>query len=231
MTFNRILCGESASILSHFQPNMVDLVITDPPYLCNYQDRHGRKIANDDNPNATLSVFDQIYRVMKPNSYCISFYGWGAIDQFASKWASLGFNTVGHIVWAKRYASSTTFTRNKTEAAFILTKGNPKRPSNPISNVQMWQYTGNKLHPTEKAVSIIKPLVKCFSKPGDLVLDPFSGSGTTAIAAALQDRQYIGIELEQRYCEIARKRLASVEYKRTSSSKHSLEQRVSASPM
>ena len=79
-----------------------------------------------------------------------------------------------------------------------------------MDDVQPWEYTGNKAHPTEKAVSVITPLIESFSKRGDVVLDTFLGSGTTAVAAALSDRRYIGVELESSYCALARKRLAGV---------------------
>jgi DNA modification methylase len=65
------------------------------------------------------------------------------------------------------------------------------------------QYSGNIAHPTEKAVSILKPLIQSFSRPGDVVLDPFTGSGSTLIAAALSGRHYVGIELEGKYLEHA----------------------------
>lgn len=210
MTPNQIICGEAASVLARMEPESVDLVVTDPPYLVSYRDRDGRTLANDDNPEAVLDVFYELYRVMKPDSYCVSFYGWTAIAEFADAWADAGFRTVGHIVWTKRYASRASYTRYCHESAFVLAKGRPSKPKNPINDVQAWAYTGNKLHPTQKAVSIIEPLVTAFSQPGDLVLDPFSGSGTTAIAAALNDRDYLGIELEERYCDIARKRLAAL---------------------
>ncbi len=211
-TPNQIICGDSKNILSKFKSETIDLVITDPPYLCNYIDRTGRSVANDTNSNSksVLDVFDEVYRVMKPNSYCISFYGWNAIHQFAKKWHEVGFKSVGHIVWVKEYASSIGFTKHMSESAFVLIKGNPAKPQQPISNVQEWHYTGNKSHPTEKSVSIIAPLVKAFSKAGNIVLDPFSGSGTTAVAAALNDRDYIGIELEEKYCHLAQNRLKGV---------------------
>ena len=208
---HRIINGDSKTILSSFEPSSIDLVVTDPPYLVNYRDREGRTLANDDNPEAVLSVFDEVYRVMRPDSYCISFYGWNAVAAFSCKWQSLGFRVVGHIVWHKPYASKTVFAQYRHESAFILAKGRPALPANPISDVQEWTYTGNKAHPTEKAVSVIAPLIKSFSKPGDTVLDPFSGSGSTAVAAALNSRRAIGIELEKRYCFHALKRLAGVE--------------------
>ncbi len=92
----------------------------------------------------------------------------------------------------------------------MLAKGQPQKPVAPVSSIQEWEYTGNKAHPTEKAVGILSPLVKAYSKPGDIVLDPFSGSGSTSVAAALAGRRYIGIELEGRYCTTARTRLEGV---------------------
>lgn len=115
---------------------------------------------------------------------------------------------MGHIVWQKDYSSSAGFLQYRHEQAYLLAKGNPDRPAKPIADVRAWEYTGNKAHPTEKAVSILTPLIEAFSKPGEIVLDPFSGSGSTAVAAALSGRRYIGIELEGRYCRHARTRLA-----------------------
>jgi DNA modification methylase len=90
-------------------------------------------------------------------------------------------------------------------------RGRPEKPAHLLDDVQPWEYTGNVAHPTEKAISVIKPLVETFSPPGGLVLDPFSGSGSTAVAAALAGRLYLGIELEEQYCQLARRRLGGVE--------------------
>jgi DNA modification methylase len=63
------------------------------------------------------------------------------------------------------------------------------------------------VHPTEKAVSILKPLIETFSRPGNTVLDPFCGSGRTLVAASLSKRHYLGIEIDSRYSQFAEKRL------------------------
>jgi len=145
---NTIICGDSNEVLTEFETASVDLVVTDPPYLCNYRDRDGRRLANDDNPSGVLGVFDELYRVLKPNSYCISFYGWTAIAGFALAWQRAGFSTVGHIAWVKPYASRTGHAQYRHESAFILAKEIPRKPSNPIPDIQPWEYTGNKEHPT-----------------------------------------------------------------------------------
>ena len=66
--------------------------------------------------------------------------------------------------------------------AYLLVKGNPRHPAKPLADVQPWEYSGNRAHPTEKAVGILTPVVQAFSKLGDIVLDPFAGSGSTAVA-------------------------------------------------
>jgi len=132
------------------------------------------------------------------------------VDRFFAVWRRAGFRPVGHFVWPKSYASSARFVQACHEQAYLLAKGEPALPARPLKDVQPWEYTGNRVHPTEKAVSVLRPLVETFSKPGDLVLDPFSGSGSTSVAAALAGRNYLGIELEPGYCVYARKRLAGV---------------------
>ena len=126
-------------------------------------------------------------------------------------WRGAGFRVVGHIVWPKSYHSGARYLQYTHEQAYVLAKGRPSVPDKPIPDVQPWAYSGNRAHPTEKAVSVLAPLVRAFSQPGDLVCDPFSGSGSTAVAAALSGRRYLGIELEEHYCDHARNRLAGVE--------------------
>jgi DNA modification methylase len=211
MTDNQIIHGDCLSVLKGFPGDSVDLVVTDPPYGVSYRDRAGRTIANDDCAESILGAFTDLYRVLKPNTFCISFYGWNHIDAFFQSWTRAGFRPVGHIVWAKNYASRTGFLEARHEQAYVLIKGRPAKPSRPIADVRTWEYTGNRAHPTEKAVSVLLPLIESFSAAGDLVLDPFSGSGSTSVAAALCRRRYLGIELESGYCSVARRRLAGAE--------------------
>lgn len=158
----------------------------------------------------TCDSGSEVYRVLKPNTFCVSFYGWNSVAAFFAAWKSAGFKAVGHIVWHKGYASRRGILNARHEQAYVLVKGRPEKPAHPIDDVQPWEYSGNVVHPTEKAVSVLKPLIRAFSQPNALVLDPFAGSGSTLVSAALAERNYLGIELEAKYVEHARRRLAGV---------------------
>jgi DNA modification methylase len=208
--FNSIIQGDCSTVLKTLPAASVDFVLTDPPYFVRYKDRSGRTIRNDLYPGRVLDAFNDVYRVLKPNSLCVSFYGWNRVDSFFTAWKGAGFTPVGHIVFSKTYASAQRFLRYSHESAYVLAKGRPQLPADPLSDVLPWYYSGNHSHPNEKSVGTIKPIIEAFTRAGDVVLDPFAGSGSSLVAAALLRRQYVGIELEQQYCELARRRLAGV---------------------
>ena len=208
---NQVLQGDCTRVLRTLPNEVVDLVVTDPPYGVRYQDGFGRTIANDDDPSRVLGAFTELYRVLKPNSVCISFYGWSQVDAFFRAWRQAGFRPVGHIVWVKQYASRTRYLRYRHEQAYVLAKGRPALPAEPLDDIQPWTYSGNPDHPTQKSEAILIPLIEAFTQPGQIVLDPFAGCGSTLVAAAMTARRYLGIELDRQYCAAARNRLACVE--------------------
>jgi site-specific DNA-methyltransferase (adenine-specific) len=186
----------------------VDFILTDPPYLVRYKDRYGRTIRNDDNGRWLNPAFAEMFRLLKPGSFCVSFYGWNQVDRFMSAWREAGFRIVGHLVFAKSYPSSERFLQHHHEQAYLLAKGEPLEPARMLSDVQGWHYTGNRLHPTQKPVDTLRPLVQAFCPPGGLVLDPFCGSGSSLVAAAAEGRDFLGIELDYGHCTTARRRMA-----------------------
>ncbi len=185
----------------------VDFILTDPPYLVNYRSRSGQRVANDNGGDWVRPAFAQMYRVLKSGGLCASFYGWPKADLFIDAWREAGFRMVGHLVFVKRYASSSGFLRSQHEMAYLLAKGDARRPALPIPDVIDFPYTGNKLHPTQKPVTALRPLIESFTQPGDLVLDPFCGSGSTLVAAQMLGRDWLGIELSAQHCRTARQRM------------------------
>lgn len=206
---NQILNADCLKALPMLPDGSVDFILTDPPYITRYKSRDGRTVPNDDNDAWLMPAFAEMYRVLADDSFCVSFYGWPTADRFMQAYRAAGFRIVGHLMFPKTYASSTRFLRYQHEAAHLLAKGNPTAPQEPIGDVIAWHYTGNKLHPTQKPLSALMPLVETFSAPEDTVLDPFAGSGSTLIAAKTLGRSYIGIELDSQYHAIARERLAA----------------------
>ncbi len=207
MIANRILLGDCIEVLQTVPANHVDFVLTDPPYLVGYKDREGRSIKNDIESDWLKPAFRQVFRVLKPDSLCVSFYGWNKTDLFFDAWKSAGFRIVGHITFPKRYSSTTRLMRYSHEGAYLLAKGSPKPPTYPIGDVIDWTYSGNKLHPTQKPIQVLTPLIETFCPRGGLVLDPFAGSGSTLVAARSIGRRYLGVELYPQFHEVATKRI------------------------
>jgi len=204
---NRIIHGDCIAVMKTMPAESVDLIATDPPYLVRYQSRDGRSIVNDENSEWLVPAYSEMYRVLKNNRFLVSFYSWNKVDYFFSAWKQAGFRVVGHLVWVKNYHSNERFVRYSHEAAYLLAKGEPEKPQTALRDVLDWTYTGDELHPTQKPVMALLPVILAFSKVGDIVLDPFSGSGTTAVAARSLGRRFIGIELDKTYAGISEERL------------------------
>ncbi|MFT8613320.1 MAG: DNA methyltransferase, partial [Gluconobacter oxydans] len=147
-------------------------------------------------------------RVLKWGGFAVSFYGWNRIDLFADAWKAAGFRMVGHIVFRKSYSSSSRFLRYEHESAYLLAKGNVTPPAKPIPDVIDMPYSGNKLHPTQKPVAALLPLVDTFCPVDGLVLDPFAGSGSSLVAAQYLGRDWLGMELDPEHVATATRRLA-----------------------
>lgn len=198
-----ILQGDCIHVMRRMAAASVDFILTDPPYLVNYRSRDGRAIRNDADDTWLAPAFAEAYRVLCWNRFCVSFYGWSKADRFLAAWRAAGFHPVGHLVFRKSYPSRTRFLRYEHEQAYLLAKGEPPTPKCPISDVVEMRYSGNRVHPTQKPVSALTPLVKAFSRPGDFVLDPFCGSGSTLLAARCLGRHFLGVELDPAYHALA----------------------------
>jgi len=207
---NTILNGNCIEKMRQMPTNSIDFILTDPPYLVNYRDRNGRSIQNDANTDWLRPAMREAYRVLKQDRVAIMFYGWTKVDAFFAAWKDAGFRPVGHLVFRKTYSSKTGFLSYQHEQAYLLAKGRPPLPARPIADVIDMPYSGNKLHPTQKPIAALAPLIRSFTLPGELVLDPFAGSGSTCATALLCNREYLGIELDPAYFEQAVNRMARI---------------------
>jgi DNA modification methylase len=203
--------GDCRSVLPWLDPESVDLTVTDPPYLVGYRGRwcgDWLPIEGDTDASWVLPAFTEIYRVLKPDTFCFSFYGWPFADVFLQAWKQIGFRPVSHVVCVKSSIGLGHYTRSQHETAYLLAKGNPTLPEASISDVFTWERETVLYHPNQKPLSVISRILAAYSSKSALILDPFMGSGTTLLAARNMGRRAIGIEIEESYCQIAANRLA-----------------------
>jgi adenine-specific DNA-methyltransferase len=197
-------------VLPMLPAGSVDFVLTDPPYLVNYTGRwdgERRRIVGDDDPSWLVPAFAEIWRVMKADSFAISFYGWTQADIFVGTFKALGFRLVSHLAFVKNVWGLGRFTRGQHETAYLLAKGRPKVPARGISDVIEWEREHDAFHPNQKPVAALHPLIAAYAPRGGVMLDPFMGSGSTLRAAKDFGLGAIGVEVEERYCRYAARRM------------------------
>lgn len=203
--------GDCRDILPALESESFDLVLTDPPYLVSYSGRWGSDwgvIEGDSDPVWVLPVYRELWRTLKPDSLCITFYGWPTADVFLEAWDLTGFRPVSILVLLKGRWGLGYYTRAQHEQAYVLAKGRPRKPDPAISDVLIWEHISSQVHPNQKPLCAISRLVSTFTLPTQTILDPFCGSGTTLVAARNLGRRAVGIEIDERYCELAARRLS-----------------------
>ncbi|MFZ5734386.1 MAG: DNA methyltransferase [Pseudomonadota bacterium] len=204
---NTVIRGDCVEVMKGIKTASIDFVLTDPPYGVKYRSRNGDSVRNDDCLDWLEPAFREIHRVMKNDTLCLCFYGYTTVAAFTAAWKAAGFRIVGHAVFRKRYASSESFLKQHHEQAYLLAKGRPEWPENPLASVADFFYTGNRLHPTQKPEMMLRPFIDTYCSKAGVVLDPFCGSGSTLVAAKQCGRDYIGIELDSSHHRTASLRL------------------------
>src|SRR5436189_4060063 len=83
---DQVICGDCLTVLPQLPAGSVDMVLTDPPYLVRYQSRDGRRVLNDDTDTWLVPAFAELYRVLKRDHFCVSFYGFTQAERFLGAW-------------------------------------------------------------------------------------------------------------------------------------------------
>lgn len=200
----------------------VDLILIDPPYEVsretNFQsgeatgkDTDRFRVSMDfgdwDNNFTGLDkVIEECYRVLKPNGTIICFYDLWKITTLKQYLENAKFKQIRFIEWIKTNPvplnSKTNYLTNSREIALTaVKKAKPTFNSEYDNGVYSYPICHDKgrFHPTQKPLALIEELILKHSNEGDLVLDCFSGSGTTALASFNQNRNFIGCEISKEY--------------------------------
>lgn len=212
LPLNQIICGNALHILKQLPDKSIDLVVTDPPYGDNIAyGIHNRTIAGNEHPLVALAVMAECYRVLKTNACAYMFCGskhLGFLRSFFQNYTKYVIRDV--VIWDKMLRGRGYGFRRQYECILVLEKGKPRYRHSGLSNVLRFQRARAIRHPHEKPVELIETLIQQSSDERDVVLDPFVGSGTTAVAAQRLNRHYVGIECDSSYYEIAKTRLQQV---------------------
>lgn len=214
MELNKIYNTDCLEFMRSMPDSCVDLVVTDPPYEIHtkggglgrrpvYENGALGKISQGFDAEATLEQIARICKKINIFIFCSTkqkprIMNWGY---------ERGCN-IAELAWYKPNAApftNNTFKSDLENIIYIREKGVKIKG---ISRLFTHNCGKSKYgHPTEKPLEIIEKLILTASNEGDLVFDPFMGSGTTAAACKELNRNFIGCEIESKYCEIAEKRL------------------------
>jgi hypothetical protein len=151
----------------------VNFVLTDRSTFSNSLAREGRTVRNDNNGAWLKPAFREIFRVLRDDSFCVSFYGWPQTFAFTEAIHSAGFRIAGCFVWPKPHASSVGIVRYPHESAFQLANGRPAQPFQTLPMFSRGSTPAFSLIPRKKPPSVLKSLVESFTRPGCIVLGPF----------------------------------------------------------
>lgn len=227
--------GNCLELLPQLERESVDALITDPPYSSGGQYRSdriadprtkycqngkdiGRGTFQGDNRDqrsfawwSTLWML-QCYDLVRPGGYCLTFTDWRQLPLMTDIIQAGHFTWRGLVAWDKGLGSRAPhkgYFRHQCEYVVWGTKGHcPKAEhAGPYAGcLKHPVLQSDKHHMTGKPTALMVDLVNCV-RPSGLILDPFAGSGTTGVACRKIGRQWIGIELSERNCEITAKRL------------------------
>jgi len=217
--------GDCLELMKQLPDGCVDAVITDPPYGKKFHDGgqrgisptlyRGVTIANDG--EAPVECVDELYRVTKYGGAAYLFSQWMVDGEWSEAVRATGFLLRNRIAWIKPNFGAgdleTTFAQQH-ETILFCAKGHHELRDGRSSDV--WVERGsafqrNEFHPTEKPIPLVEFLLSKSTEDGGTILDPFLGSGTTAVAAKKLGRHFLGFEISPEYCRIARARIALVE--------------------
>ena len=232
---NRVYLGDALELIRDVADGSVDMVFMDPPYghknndgdlisnreaaLGRGKPGNARPIANDGaEANEVLrAILSEIKRVLVPGGGVCCCGGGGPDPKFA-RWSLMLDEAIGFkmaVVWDKGPMGMGWHYRRSYEMVLVAMKDgaackwydDSQRIENVIRHIPKILPQKDQ-HPTEKPIELAQHFIRLHSQPGELVLDPFAGSGSTLVAAKRERRRFLGFEIDPRWYEMARRRIA-----------------------
>ena len=208
------------NVLKDIEDNTIDLVVTDPPYEVITGGRNGGVKGKPsgilkENKQLMKSIpkvdlwLSECFRVMKDGTHIYIMTNTLNLTNYLNIINGVGFKLHNLLVWNKNNTTPNRWYMKNCEYVIFARKGFAKSINNPSSQTvhNFDNIIGNKQHPTEKPVDLMKLYVGNSSQVGDTVLDPFMGVGSTGVACKELNRNFMGVELDKQYFDIATKRI------------------------
>lgn len=220
----KLLQGDCLKLMKKIPDESIDLIVTDPPYRMtkrgescrpNYMPNNmGDNVFNGEIPSSEQWM-RECYRILKNNTHFYTFCNTNDLEQYLINAKKIGFKLHNVITMIKDTKMPNRWYLKYCELILFFRKGKAK-PINDMTskdymNVEMPTKKNGKLHITQKPLDLITKLVTNSSEINQLVLDPFMGSGTTGVACVNTNRNFIGIEKDKHYFDIAEKRIQEAE--------------------
>jgi len=234
-SINSIVCCDCLDALKELPDNYVDLVLTDPPYNLEWKESielhgkkaiYGHKVETEKWDNLDIKelynkLFKEFDRIINKKGSVIIFTRTEYITYAVDEAKKNNFDNKSTIIWHKTNPIPQVRKKNylsSCESILWVARYDEKRcpftfnfkSQKDMHNfIEMPLCGGNErtTHPTQKPIKLIRYLLDIHSNKDDLVLDPFIGSGTTAVACKRLNRNFLGFEINPEYCKIAVKRL------------------------
>ncbi len=227
----QIYHADAFEIIKDFyqQDLKVDAIITDPPYSISVKNnfstlksakRQGIDFGEWDKNFKLLEWIKRYAPLVNPNGCMVIFCSYGFISYIADFLEENGFVVKDFIQWVKnnpmprninrRYVQDTEFAlwAVKKKAKWVFNKPKNEKYLRPlILKSPVVGGLERVKHPTQKSLALMEKIISIHTNPNDIVLDPFMGSGTTGLACKRLERNFIGIESEREYFQIAKERL------------------------
>lgn len=216
----KLLYGDCVELMKNIPDKSIDLIVTDPPYLIKYKTNYRKdknhdfcsEILNDDNYDLISNYIKQCYRILKDDTAMYMFCNCDRVDFFKQQLEKAGFKIKNMIIWVKNNWTAGDLKAQfgkQYEIIFLVNKGRKCFNGSRITDV--WNFNRvagkNQLHQNQKPIDLLEQCILKHSNENDIVFDGFMGSGSTGVAALNLGRNFIGIELNENYFNIAKNRI------------------------
>ena len=216
----KLIKGDCLEKMKEIESGSVDLILTDPPYKTTSRGSSGGTggILKDDlNKKGMVFKHNSItfdewlpecFRVLKNDSHAYFMCNNKNLSSMLISIDKAGFKIFKTLIWAKNSPITNMYYMDSHEYIIFCRKGRAKRINDcGTKSVLNIDNPRNKMHPTQKPIELMEILIKNSTNENQTVLDMFMGSGSTGVACVDTNRKFIGIELDDKYFEIAEKRI------------------------